>query len=286
MLDKLKLYTFLMRLDRPIGIYLLLWPTLWALWLAAEGIPDMKILVIFVLGVVVMRSAGCAVNDFADREIDPYVERTKNRPLAAGKLTEVEALGLFALLGLAAFLLVIQLNDLTILLSLVAIALAASYPFMKRFHHLPQVHLGVAFGWSVPMAYTAITGELPSPAGWLLFVATLLWTVAYDTMYALTDKPDDLKLGVKSTAILFGDHSRLIIAILQCLTLLALVIIGVLSALGYSYYFALLAAAGFMLYQQHLLSLSETKNGLRAFLNNNWLGMAVFFGIFINYLVD
>lgn len=283
MIEKLKLYALLMRLDRPIGIYLLLWPTLWALWIAAKGFPDIKTLIVFVLGVVLMRSAGCAVNDFADRHIDPHVERTKNRPLAAGKLTEKEALGLFVVLGLVAFLLVIQLNTMTILLSVVAIALAASYPFMKRFHSMPQVHLGAAFGWSVPMAYTAVTGELPPLSGWLIFVATLLWTVAYDTMYALADKPDDLKIGVKSTAILFGDNNRLIIAILQSLTLLTLVTIGVLSSLGIAYFFALIVATGFLLYQQYLLSQSETKNGLRAFLNNNWFGMIVFLGIFIHY---
>lgn len=283
MIEKLKLYALLMRLDRPIGIYLLLWPTLWALWIAAKGFPDIKTLIVFVLGVVLMRSAGCAVNDFADRHIDPHVERTKNRPLAAGKLTEKEALGLFAVLGLVAFLLVIQLNTITMLLSVVAIALAASYPFMKRFHSMPQVHLGAAFGWSVPMAYTAVTGELPPLSGWLIFVATLLWTVAYDTMYALTDKPDDLKIGVKSTAILFGDNNRLIIAFLQSLTLLTLVMIGVLSSLGIAYFLALIVATGFLLYQQYLLSQSETKNGLRAFLNNNWFGMIVFLGIFIHY---
>ncbi len=283
MLEKIKLYLLLMRLDRPIGIYLLLWPTLWALWIAAEGFPDLKILVIFVLGVVVMRSAGCAVNDFADRHIDAHVERTKNRPLASGKLSSKEALVLFGLMGLLAFVLVLQLNAITIILSIGAIILAASYPFMKRFHSLPQVHLGIAFAWAVPMAYSSVTGHLPTLVGWLVFVATILWTVAYDTMYALTDKPDDLKIGVKSTAILFGDHNRIIIAVFQALMIITMIFIGVLSQLGSAYYIALLVAVVFMVYQQYLLAQSETKNGLPAFLNNNWLGMVIFLGLVIHY---
>jgi 4-hydroxybenzoate polyprenyltransferase len=230
-----------------------------------------------------MRSAGCAVNDYADRHIDPHVERTKNRPLASGKLSAKEALALFGILGLVALLLVVQLNLTTILLSIGAIVLAASYPFMKRVHSLPQVHLGIAFAWSVPMAYSAITGNLPTLAGWLIFVATVLWTVAYDTMYALTDKPDDLKIGVKSTAILFGEKNRLIIAIFQLLMLVTLVTIGVLSNLGSIYYLALLVATIFMLYQQYLLSKSETTHGLRAFLNNNWVGMVIFLGVVLDY---
>ena len=283
MLEKLKLYALLMRLDRPIGIYLLLWPTLWALWIAAKGFPNPKVLVIFVLGVVLMRSAGCAVNDFADRKIDPHVERTKNRPLASGKLSSKEALLLFFVLGIAAFLLVIQLNKITLLLSIGAIILAASYPFMKRYHSLPQVHLGIAFAWSVPMAYSAVTGSLPTLAGWLIFVATVLWTTAYDTMYALTDKPDDLKIGVKSTAILFGGKNRLIIGVLQLLMLLTLLSIGLLSGLGEVYYCALIVSVIFMGYQHYLLSQSETKNGLPAFLNNNWVGMIIFMGILLDY---
>ena len=283
MIDKLKFYAQLMRLDRPIGIYLLLWPTLWALWISAEGFPDLKVLVIFTLGVVIMRSAGCVVNDYADRKIDPHVERTKNRPLAAGKVTTKETLVLFVGLGLAAFLLVVQLNKAALLLSIVAILLAVSYPFMKRIHSLPQVHLGIAFAWSVPMAYSAITGHLPTLTGWLIFIATVLWTVAYDTMYALTDKPDDLKIGIKSTAILFGDKNRLIIAILQILMLVILLLMGYTSGLGSIYYMALIMASGFMLYQQFLLSQSETEKGLPAFLNNNWVGMVIFLGIVLDY---
>ena len=283
MLEKLKLYALLMRLDRPIGIYLLLWPTLWSLWIAAKGFPDSKILIIFVLGVVLMRSAGCAVNDFADRKIDPHVERTKNRPLASGKLSSKEALLLFVALGIVAFLLVTQLNKTTLLLSVGAIILAASYPFMKRYHSLPQVHLGIAFAWSVPMAYSAITGNLPTLAGWLIFVATVLWTIAYDTMYALTDKPDDLKIGVKSTAILFGEKNRLIIGVFQLLMLFTLLSVGLLSGLGGAYYSALIVSAVFMGYQHYLLSQSETENGLPAFLNNNWVGMIIFMGILLDY---
>lgn len=283
MLSKLKLYMQLMRMDRPIGIYLLLWPTLWALWIAAEGFPDLNILVVFVLGVVVMRSAGCAINDYADRNIDPLVKRTKDRPLASGKLKKNEALSLFMVLGLMAFVLVLQLNLTTVLLSVGAIVLAASYPFMKRVHSLPQVHLGIAFAWSVPMAYSAVTGHLPTLVGWLIFIATVLWTVAYDTMYALTDKPDDLKIGVKSTAILFGDYNRLIIGVFQVLLLIVLLTIGIMSRLGNAYYMALFISSLLMVYQQYLLSQSETKNGLRAFLNNNWLGMVVFLGLVIHY---
>ncbi|HEC04779.1 MAG TPA: 4-hydroxybenzoate octaprenyltransferase, partial [Thiothrix sp.] len=228
-------------------------------------------------------SAGCAVNDFADRKIDPHVERTKNRPLASGKLSSKEALLLFFVLGIAAFLLVIQLNKITLLLSIGAIILAASYPFMKRYHSLPQVHLGIAFAWSVPMAYSAVTGSLPTLAGWLIFVATVLWTIAYDTMYALTDKPDDLKIGVKSTAILFGEKNRLIIGVFQLLMLFTLLSVGLLSGLGGAYYSALIVSAVFMGYQHYLLSQSETENGLPAFLNNNWVGMIIFMGILLDY---
>ena len=283
MLEKLKLYAQLMRLDRPIGIYLLLWPTLWALWVAAQGFPDFKVLLIFVSGVILMRSAGCVINDYADRDFDGKVARTKDRPLATGKVSTKEALLLFALLALAALLLVLQLNKTTILLSVVAILLAASYPFMKRFHFLPQVHLGFAFGWSVPMAYSAVTGQLPSLTGWLIFIANILWTVAYDTMYALTDKEDDLQIGVKSTAILFGNHNRLIIGGLQVLTLLILVSIGSLNNFSVVYYATLLVAAVFMAYQQYLLAQSESVNGLRAFLNNNWVGMSVFLGLLLHF---
>ncbi|MGB5599110.1 MAG: 4-hydroxybenzoate octaprenyltransferase [Thiothrix litoralis] len=282
-MEKLHHYARLVRLDRPIGIYLLLWPTLWALWIAAEGVPDLTILLVFVAGVVLMRSAGCAINDYADREVDPHVARTKTRPLAAGLITPKEALGVFAVLGILSFLLVLLLNGLTIALSLVAVLLAATYPFMKRFHHLPQVHLGAAFAWAIPMAFTAVTGEMPPLVAWLLFLAAVLWTTAYDTMYAMCDREDDLKIGVKSTAILFGQHDRLLIGVLQVLTLLLLAWVGILSSLGGGYWFGLLVAAGLSVYQQWLIRQREPLPSLQAFLNNHWLGMAVFIGLAVDY---
>lgn len=283
MYKKLQLYIQLTRLNRPIGVYLLLWPTLWALWIAAEGVPDGKILVIFVLGVIFMRSAGCAINDYADREIDGHVERTKQRPLATGALSAKEAVMVFVVLALASFLLVLQLNTSTILLSFGAVVLAASYPFMKRFHSLPQLHLGLAFGWAVPMAFTAVTEQMPPLEAWLLLLATFMWTVAYDTMYGLSDKQDDLKIGVKSTAILFGRYVRPITAMFQVLTLLLLVWIGVLVGLSFVYYLALLIGGGLMLYQQYLLKAESPHKGLQAFLNNNWFGLVVFVGILLHY---
>jgi len=284
MFNQLKYYSQLMRLDRPIGIYLLLWPTLWALVLAAEGAPDFKVLVVFVLGVIVMRSAGCVINDIADRKIDGHVQRTKGRPLVSGKVTTKAALILFVILAIIALLLVMQLNSLTIRLSVVAIALAISYPFMKRFHSLPQMHLGMAFAWAVPMAYSAVTNELPSLQGWLVFLVTILWTLAYDTMYALADKPDDIKIGVKSSAILFGEKSRLIIGLLQISVLFIFVLIGYLGEMGWLYYLSLLVVILFMLYQQYLLILSEQNNGVSAFLNNHLLGATVFIGISLHFI--
>ncbi len=284
--ERLGLYALLVRLDRPIGIYLLLWPTLWALWIAGQGRPDPKVLTVFVLGVILMRSAGCAINDYADRHIDPQVERTKHRPLARGEIRPREALAVFAVLALAAFALVSLLNTLTILMSLVGVALAGSYPFMKRFHHLPQVHLGAAFGWAVPMAFTAQTGELPSPAGWLLFIATVLWATAYDTMYAMADREDDLRIGVKSTAILFGEADRAIIAFMQALLIIDLVLVGVQAGLGPAYNSGVAVAAVLAVYQQGLIARREPTQCFRAFLNNNYLGMAVFAGILAHYLLQ
>lgn len=283
MMDKLRHYARLVRLDRPIGIYLLLWPTLWALWIAAEGVPDFLVLLVFIAGVVLMRSAGCAINDYADREVDPHVARTKTRPLAAGHITPREALGVFAVLGLVAFALVLLLNGLTIALSVVAVLLAATYPFMKRFHHLPQVHLGAAFAWAIPMAFTAVTGALPPCVAWLLFLAAVLWTTAYDTMYAMCDREDDVKIGVKSSAILFGQQDRLIIGILQILTLVLLVAVGILSERVAWYWLGLLVAALLSVYQQWLIREREPQSSLQAFLNNHWLGMAVFAGIAADY---
>jgi len=281
--ERLTQYARLMRLDKPIGIYLLLWPTLWALWIAGEGKPDLLVVGVFVLGVVLMRSAGCVINDYADRHIDPHVARTCERPIACGSVTPREALILFVVLCLLAFALVLLLNRLTLYLSFGAVALAALYPFMKRFTHLPQVVLGAAFGWAVPMAFAALTGEVPRVA-WLLFVATVLWTTAYDTMYGMVDREDDLKIGVKSTAILFGESDRLVIGILQLLALAALALAGQLAALGGYYDFGLALAAGLALYQQYLIRERRPEACFRAFLNNHWFGAAVFAGIVLAYL--
>ena len=282
-LANLKFYAELIRLNRPIGIYLLLWPTLWGLWFAAQGIPDLKILIIFALGVVLMRSAGCAINDYADRDIDLLVARTKERPLTSGKISANEALGVFTVLALLAFFLVLQLNTHTILLSVIAVILAASYPFMKRYHHFPQVHLGAAFAWAIPMAYTAINGNTPPLDAWLLFIAALLWTTAYDTQYGMVDREDDLKIGVKSTAILFGKQDNLIIGILHLLTLMIITVIGIINDRGIIFYTSILIASGFAIYQQFLTQDRKPQKCLQAFLNNNWLGMTIFIGIAADY---
>lgn len=282
--DRLEQYSLLTRLDRPIGTLLLLWPTLWALWIAAEGWPRSSVLVVFVLGVILMRAAGCAINDFADRNIDGHVQRTRQRPMATGKVSSREALLLFASLAICAFILVLFMNRLTIYMSLVGVLLAASYPFMKRYHYMPQVHLGAAFGWAVPMAYTAQANEITAMT-WLIFMATVLWTTAYDTMYAMADREDDLKIGVKSTAILFGDADRLIIGMIQALLMLNLVLIGNRAELGLYYYLGLVAASGFAIYQQVLIKDRDRIKCFQAFLNNNWFGLSVFAGIFIDYWV-
>lgn len=282
MLDRLNAYARLIRLDKPIGIFLLLWPTLWALWIAAEGVPHLYVLAVFVAGVFLMRSAGCAINDYADRDIDGHVERTRNRPLASGAITPKEALAVFGILALIAFALVMTLNGLTRMLSIGGLLLAASYPFMKRVHFLPQVHLGIAFAWAIPMAYSAQTGLLPSSTGWLLFFAAILWTTAYDTMYAMADREDDLKVGVKSSAILFGDTDKLMIAFLQATVLFTLYLVGEAEQLGSMYYTGLAAAAIFALYQQFLIRNREPTDCFRAFLNNNYFGLTIFLGIAID----
>lgn len=276
-------YAYLMRLHKPIGIYLLLWPTLWALWIAGEGRPDLKVLWVFVTGVVIMRSAGCVINDYADRDFDRHVARTKDRPIAAGRVSPREALILFSGLCMLAFALVLLMNSLTVWLSLAGGLLAASYPFMKRYTHLPQVYLGAAFGWAVPMAFAAQTGELPR-TGWLLFVATVLWATAYDTMYGMVDREDDRNIGVKSTAILFGDADRAMIAVIQVLTLAALGLVGQTAGLGTYYYFGLLLAAGLVLYQQFLIRERQPEQCFKAFLNNSWFGAVVFAGIVLDFL--
>jgi 4-hydroxybenzoate polyprenyltransferase len=276
-------YARLMRLHRPIGIFLLLWPTLWALWIAGEGRPDPALVAVFVLGVALMRSAGCVINDYADRAFDPHVERTRERPLAAGRVSAGEALGLFVLLALLAFVLVLQTNGLTVALSVPAVALAASYPYMKRFTHLPQVFLGLAFGWAVPMAFAAQTGAWPPPEAWLLLLAVVLWAVAYDTLYAMVDREDDLRVGVKSTAILFGRGDRAVVAALHAGTLAVLALVGGRVGLGPPFYLGLGVAAALAVYQQYLARDRDPAACFRAFLNNNWLGAAVFVGVAASY---
>jgi len=275
-------YMRLMRLDKPIGILLLLWPTLWALWIAAQGQPRPWLVAVFIAGVVLMRSAGCVINDYADRNIDSHVKRTAQRPLAAGLVSKKEALTLFAALVILAFLLVLTLNPLTIALSMVGAFLATSYPFTKRFTHLPQAYLGAAFGWAIPMVFAAQTGAV-DPHSWWLFAAVLVWALIYDTMYAMVDRDDDLKIGVKSTAILFGDHDRLIIGLLQLLFLGLMLCVGWSFGLGGYYYIGLAAAAALMLYHQWLIRDRQRERCFRAFLHNHWVGVVIFAGILANY---
>jgi 4-hydroxybenzoate polyprenyltransferase len=276
-------YARLMRLDRPIGIWLLLWPCLWALWISAQGHPDERIFVIFLIGTFVMRSAGCVINDFADREFDPHVRRTANRPLARGAVSPAEALALFAALGLIALALLIPLNRATQSLALVGGLLAVTYPFLKRFFALPQAYLGLAFSWSVPMAFAAQTGELP-PVAWVLFVAGVLWTTAYDTIYAMVDREDDLVVGVRSSAILFGRADRGFVAALQLGALALLVVSGLLAHLKHWYWFGLAVATATTVHQHYLIRHRDPEACFRAFLNNNLFGLAVFGGILLDYL--
>jgi 4-hydroxybenzoate polyprenyltransferase len=282
-MERVRQYALLMRLDRPIGSLLLLWPALWALWLAGEGHPRPLVVTVFVLGVVLMRSAGCVINDYADRHVDPHVARTRQRPLAAGRVTSREALSLFVVLCLLAFALVLLMNRLTVMLSVGGVVLAIVYPFMKRYTHLPQVVLGMAFGWAVPMAYAAQTGAVP-PVAWLLFIATVLWDTAYDTMYAMVDRPDDLRIGVKSTAILFGEADRHLIALIQALFFVVMIMIGRQLHLGGVYYAGLVAAMTLAVYQLLLIRRRDPAECFKAFLNNNWFGMVIFAGIVGHYL--
>ena len=275
-------YVLLTRLNKPIGIFLLLWPTLWALWIAADGRPDIVVLLVFVTGVVIMRSAGCVVNDLADRDLDPRVARTTGRPLATGTVTVKEAIILTLVLILCAFLLVLQLNPLTIKLSFIGIILAIIYPFTKRFTYMPQFFLGTAFGWAIPMAFAAQTGTV-SVITWILFMTTVLWAVVYDTMYAMVDREDDIRSGMKSTAILFDDADRSIIGVIQILILLALVLLGNRLQLGMMYFAGITIGAVLFIYQQYLIKDRIPERCFAAFLNNNWFGAAVFAGIFFNY---
>jgi len=281
--ERLYQYYQLTRLHRPIGIFLLLWPTLWALWVAAEGFPRLEVFVVFSLGVILMRSAGCVINDFADRNFDPHVERTRTRPIASGSVSPREALLLFASLCALAFLLVLTMNRLTIYLSFIGVGLAAIYPFMKRFTYLPQVVLGMAFGWAIPMAFAAQADGLPKVA-WLMYVINIVWSMVYDTMYAMADREDDLKIGVKSSAILFGEADRVIIGLLQGTMFLGLVLLGQQLQLGTAYHVSLLVALVFAVYQQYLIYDRNPARCFRAFLNNNWLGGVIFLGFLLEYL--
>ncbi|NJO18260.1 MAG: 4-hydroxybenzoate octaprenyltransferase [Thioploca sp.] len=282
MLERLHQYALLMRLHRPIGIYLLLWPTLWALWIAGNGYPDITVTMVFILGVILMRSAGCVINDYADRQIDLHVRRTRERPLATGQVNEREALTLFIILCLLALALVSLMNWLTIALSVVGALLAATYPFTKRYTYWPQAYLGFAFGWSIPMAFAAQTGTVSSLA-WLLFIINLLWTIAYDTLYAMVDREDDLIIGVKSTAILFGRADKTMVAALHIMVLGLLLWIGQQLYFGKLYHLGLLIAASLAIYQQWLIKDRQPSQCFQAFLNNHWFGATIFMGIAIDY---
>jgi 4-hydroxybenzoate polyprenyltransferase len=282
--ERLSAYASLVRLQRPIGTFLLMWPALWALWLAGEGSPPLSTVLIFIAGVVLMRSAGCAINDFADRGFDGQVARTRGRPVATGRVSPREALGVFSVLSLAAFGLVLLLNWQTVALSVVALALVVVYPFMKRFTHVPQLFLGAAFGWAVPMAFMAVTSSVP-PLAWTLFGATLLWALIYDTQYAMVDREDDLKIGIKSTAILFGRSDLWVIAGLQVVMLALLAYVGVVAGRGGFYFAGLAGAAAMAVYQQVLIGDRLPAACFQAFLNNNYYGMAVFVGLVLDYAV-
>ncbi|PVV14235.1 MAG: 4-hydroxybenzoate polyprenyltransferase [gamma proteobacterium symbiont of Ctena orbiculata] len=282
-LERLRRYALLVRLNRPIGILLLLWPTLWALWIAGDGMPAWNIVLIFIAGVALMRSAGCAINDYADRDFDRHVARTQARPIASGLVTPTEALGVFLVLSLIAASLLVFLNWPTRLMSLVALLLTAVYPFMKRYTHLPQIVLGAAFGWAVPMAFMALNEAVPMVA-WLLFCSALIWALIYDTQYAMVDRDDDLKIGVKSSAILFGRHDRLIIALLQVIMIMLLLFVGDLVGRGHYYNLGVMAGVALFAYQQWLIRRREPKACFQAFLNNNQFGMVVFIGLVVDYL--
>lgn len=276
--ERLDAYEKLMRLDKPIGTLLLLWPTLWALWFARHGLPGLDIFLIFFAGTVLMRSAGCVVNDFADRNFDPHVERTRTRPLAAGLIKPQEALALAAALMLAAFALVLRLNRLTVMLSFAAVALAVIYPFLKRYFSFPQAWLGIAFGFGIPMAFAAQQGRVPALA-WILLVANICWAIAYDTEYAMVDRDDDIRIGVKSSAILLGHYDVAGVMIAHVLFLAIMAAVGAWQRLGVLYYCGLAIAAGLVVYQYGLIKGRDRSLCFKAFLNNNWFGAAVFFGL-------
>jgi len=277
-LRRLGHYVRLTRIDRPIGTYLLLWPTLWALWIAAHGLPRIGVLIVFVLGVFLTRGAGCAINDFADRHIDHHVRRTAGRPLASAAIRSWEAVAVAVVMMAIAFTLVLTMNRLTVYLSFGGLALAAIYPFSKRFTHLPQVFLGAAFSWAVPMAFAAQTGSVPAIA-WLIFTVNVIWTVMYDTIYAMADKPEDQRIGVKSTAILFGEHDRHMVGLLQLMSAIGFVLMGTRAGLGWIYFVAVALAVALFGYQQFLIHDRQQSLCFRAFLNNAWVGMLVFIGL-------
>ena len=283
-LKRLKNYAELMRLDKPIGTFLLLWPTLWSIWLASEGQPQAKIIIIFLLGVLTMRSAGCVINDFADRKFDPFVERTKNRPLARGDVSAFEALMLFTGLSLIGIFLALQLNYKTQLFAVAGGCITIIYPFIKRFFSIPQLILGIAFGWACPMAFTAQVGNV-TKLGWIVFSTAIIWAVIYDTFYAMSDRKDDLKIGIKSTAILFGRHDLLIIFGSQLLMIISLIYIGKIAELGYLFYISIGVATIFMMYQQWLARDRVRQNCFAAFMNNNYVGMTIFIGISADYML-
>jgi 4-hydroxybenzoate polyprenyltransferase len=282
LVSQLRNYGKLMRVDKPVGIWLLLWPVLWALWLAGEGHPDQGLFVVFLFGVFIMRSAGCVLNDYVDRKIDPYVERTRTRPIASGAVLPGEALTLFAALSLIAIGLATMLNQPAQMLAIIAAGLTVAYPFIKRYVSIPQFVLGAAFGWAVPMAFAAQLGNTPQLA-WIVFGAALIWAVIYDTFYAMVDREDDRKIGVKSTALLFGDVDLFVIAGLQLVMLLALIFIGLRAGLGFWYYTSVVAAAGMMLYHQWLARDRQPAGCFAAFLHNHYIGMVVFIGIVLHY---
>ena len=282
--DKLPHYARLMRIDKPIGTLLLLWPTLWALWIAAEGWPPLYILAIFIAGTFLMRSAGCVINDYADRDFDGHVERTRNRPLATGVVSPGEALALAAVLSAAAFVLVLPLNTLTILLSVPALLLAGSYPFTKRFFAIPQAYLGIAFGFGIPMAFAAVTGTVPA-TGWLMLLANIFWAVAYDTEYAMVDRPDDLKIGIKTSAITFGRHDVLAVMLCYAAAFALLAVVGVLAGLGFAWYLGLVVACAIAGYHYTLIRARDRADCFKAFRHNNWVGGVIFANLFIDLLL-
>jgi 4-hydroxybenzoate polyprenyltransferase len=277
-------YWRLMRFDRPIGILLLLWPTLWALWIAGDGSPSAKNILIFCTGVVLMRAAGCIMNDVADRDFDPHVERTRSRPLASGELSVREALLAFFTLMLLAFGLVLLTNPLTIKLAFAGALLASTYPFFKRWTHLPQVVLGIAFGWGIPMAFAAETGHVAA-AAWLILLINVIWSVIYDTLYAMVDREDDISIGLKSTAILFGEHDLLILRLLKILMIALLVLLGLQLQLSWPWFAGVAVAAGLFVSQQYSVRQRDREACFKAFLNNNWIGAVIWVGLLLTYIV-